>query len=394
MPLRAAILILHRYAGLMMAAFLFVASITGSLIAFSEELDVWLNPDLHRTNNVGKPLAIEELIAIVERHEPQGKVWRVILPRAPGQTAVLEIRPRKSAEGRPAQLDNDEFYVDPVTGAILGQRLWDVFRLDRRHFVPFLYRLHDRLHLPGRWGRWLLGGIALVWVVDCFAGFYLTLPRRRAFSARWRRAWLIVTRGGSYRFTFDLHRAGGLWLWIVLLMFAVSSVSLNLRNELFRPAVSAVLPVTANIFDQRERGTNPPEPRLSFSAVAARANAEAVRLGWPTRAETVAYIAGYDVFAVRFRVQETFRDEWRWVHLDGQDGRFLEGEWLGRGKSGDIFVEVQFPLHSGRLLGLPGRILIAIAGLSVAALSVTGVLIWWKKRRNRARHKRQVCRQR
>jgi uncharacterized iron-regulated membrane protein len=102
----------------------------------------------------------------------------------------------------------------------------------------------------------------------------------------------------------------------------------------------------------------------------------------------------YDLFAVRFRIQDVLRDEWHWIHLDGQDGRFLESEWLGRGRSGDMFTEVQFPLHSGRLLGLPGRILIAIAGLSVAALSVTGVLIWWKKRSRHARHKRHDFRQR
>ncbi len=37
--------------------------------------------------------------------------------------------------------------------------------------------------------------------------------------------------------------------------------------------------------------------------------------------------------------------------------------------------------HSGRILGLPGRILISLMGLVVAILSVTGVVIWARKRR-------------
>ncbi|MNN88395.1 hypothetical protein D3C81_2060750 [compost metagenome] len=51
---------------------------------------------------------------------------------------------------------------------------------------------------------------------------------------------------------------------------------------------------------------------------------------------------------------------------------------------------MQFPLHSGRILGLPGRILISIMGLLVAMLSVTGVVIWWKKRKARVRSEIQV----
>ena len=48
-------------------------------------------------------------------------------------------------------------------------------------------------------------------------------------------------------------------------------------------------------------------------------------------------------------------------------------------------MQAQFPLHSGRIVGLFGRILISIMGLVVAALSVTGVVIWWRKRRARVR---------
>ncbi len=56
---------------------------------------------------------------------------------------------------------------------------------------------------------------------------------------------------------------------------------------------------------------------------------------------------------------------------------------MGGGTAADIFVQLQFPLHSGRILGLPGRILMSFMGLLVAMLSVTGVVIWWKKRKAR-----------
>lgn len=380
MKARAILVILHRYAGLAMALFLFVAGVTGCLLAFPEELDAWLNPELFRTGNEAPPLDIDTLVATIERQDPRIKVQRVNLSPGPGHSALIEIVPRGDADP-----GYDELFVDPATGAILGKRPWGALRIDRAHFVPFLYRLHDRLHLPGRWGVWLMGGIAILWTVDCFVGFYLTLPRRRAFFVKWRRAWLVVLQSGAYRLNFDLHRAGGLWLWIVLLALAISSVSLNLRWDLFQPAVSLISPVTPNIFDRREPGDGPRESRLTFSQALKRGEEEAARLGWNGRTISVRYIADYDIITVQFRFTGAFRDEWRWVHLDGQDGRFLEGEWLGQGTGGDIFTQAQFPIHSGRLLGLPGRILIAVAGIATALLSVTGIVIWWKKRRGRSR---------
>ena len=147
-------------------------------------------------------------------------------------------------------MDYNQVFLDPSTGAEVGRREWGKPALTRENFIPFLYMLHYSLHLPAmggvdRWGIWLMGGIALIWTVDCFVRFYLTLPGRRArrstsaagFSPdasaaangvtrrvddvdtpgawwrRWRAAWRVKWSGSARRINFDLHRAAGLWLW-------------------------------------------------------------------------------------------------------------------------------------------------------------------------------------
>jgi uncharacterized iron-regulated membrane protein len=110
------------------------------------------------------------------------------------------------------------------------------------NLMQFIYRLHWGLALD-KTGIWILGIAALLWTIDCFTSFYLTLPSRarrgghgvaaprgpaRSFWARWKPAWLVKTNASTYRLNFDLHRAGGLWLWGVLLVFAWSSVYMNL----------------------------------------------------------------------------------------------------------------------------------------------------------------------
>ena len=72
------------------------------------------------------------------------------------------------------------------------------------------------------------------------------------------------------------------------------------------------------------------------------------------------------------------------LYLDANTGAVLSENQPWKGTVADVFVQLQFPLHSGRILGMPGRIMMSLMGLLVAMLSVTGIVIWAKKRRARS----------
>lgn len=264
---------------------------------------------------------------------------------------------------------------------------------------------------------WLLGGIAMIWTVDCFVGFYLTLPARRRLAAaraaddiaadapvsaerslwqRWAPAWKVRWKGGSTRLNFDLHRAFSLWTWVLLFTVAFTAFSLNLYDEIFEPAMSLVSDVTPSAFDQREpRDEHEPiTPAIDYAPVLDKARAEARARGWEEPAGDMAYYRSYGIYGVSFYLPEDGHGAGgvghRALYLDGQDGRILGDFQPWKGTVADLFLQAQFPLHSGRILGLPGRILISVMGLVVATLSVTGVVIWWRKRRQRVTRKRSV----
>jgi uncharacterized iron-regulated membrane protein len=69
-----------------------------------------------------------------------------------------------------------------------------------------------------------------------------------------------------------------------------------------------------------------------------------------------------------------------WLYVSATNGRVVARDVMGEGTPGDTFLQSQFSLHSGHILGLPGRVLISLAGLLVALLSATGVYVWWRKR--------------
>ena len=110
--MRAALVRLHRWFGLALAAFLIVAGLTGSVIAFQRELDAALNPHLFTRVSGGPPLTFDELAGRVEGQLPGAKVGAIQPPAGFVRSALVRV---DAAEGH-APLAFDEVYADPATG--------------------------------------------------------------------------------------------------------------------------------------------------------------------------------------------------------------------------------------------------------------------------------------
>lgn len=377
---------IHRYVGLVIAGFLIVAGLTGSIIVFHDELDRALNPALYLARDGGR-LAPSALAAAVERIDPDIRVAFVEVNSEPGLSAILFVEPRAGAE-----VAYNQVFADPTTGEMLGRRQYGACCFQRETIIPFLYNFHRRLAMPDHWGDWLMGGVAVLWTLDCFVALVLTFPLTRPFFARWAPAWRIKTTASPYRKTFDLHRASGLWLWLVMLLIALSSVYLNLGTEVFRPIVALFSPLTPTPYDSTGTpAASDDGRRLSFDEVLVKASAYGIARSWPNRVRGI-----YDDREAGFYVIDfgTGRESGLgppWIFMDARTGAVLATVSPGEGTAGDVIVQTQFPIHSGRILGLPGRILVSITGVVVAALSVTGVIIWHRKwtargRRHRLHH--------
>ncbi len=404
--MRAALVILHRWFGLFIAGFLIIAGLTGAVISWDHELDEWLNPALFKSNSNGEPLPVLAMVERVEQANPNARVSFFSLHQEQGHNAEIWVDARVDPQtGRRHELGYDHLYVDPVSGEIQGRRLWGKVSLAPEHLMSFLYKLHFTLHLPewrgiNSWGVWLMGAAALVWLIDTFIAFALTLPRRRkrhgaprkagkGWWPRWAHSWRIRRQTTAYKLNFDLHRAVGLWVWVVLLTLAFTSFSLNLYREVFYPVMSLVSETTPGPFETRKPSPlhEPVEPTISWSELFAQARNDAATRNWPEPLGDVFYSDNFAVFGARFYFpgddHASGGMKIKSLYYDGRTGDFIGQQVPWQGTAADVFNQLQFPLHSGRILGLPGRILMSVMGLLVAMLSMTGLVIWWKKRRAR-----------
>jgi len=403
MRLRAAITWLHRWIGLVAAGFLLVAGLSGALLAWYEELDAWFAPGLLTVPRASSqqvpqqvPLDPVVLRERVQAAYPDRWVNHLPLSQPPGRAAVFYVVPRPGAAAdAPAML---QVQVNPFTGDVLGDRVTGEARWGAKHVMPFVYRLHHSLAL-GLFGTVTFGFVSVLWTIDCFLGFWLTLPARArearasapavaprpSWWRRWWPAWWVRWSAGGHKRVLDLHRAGGLWLWAMLFVFAWSSVAFNLTpayDAVMRPWLS--FQPTARAVPAR--AAPQPTPGMDWAraidtgrelmAQQARANGFQVE-----REDLLFYDARKALFSYYVRSSRDVRERVgrTLVAFDANTGE-LRTVWLPTGAaSGDTVTSWIGGLHMAALWGWPFQAFVMLAGLGVALLSVTGVLIWKKK---------------
>ena len=383
---------LHRWFGLAAAVFLFIASATGAVISWDHELDEWLNPHLYQARSSGRPLPALELAARIEAADPRVRVTFMPLAVEPGHTFTASVAPRVDpSTGKLFEPGYNQVALDPATGAVQGQREWGKVSLTRENLLPFLYKLHYTMHIPEGWGielgMWFMGLIGIAWVIDTLIALWISFP---SWSA-WRRSFAFRWKAGGHRLTFDLHRSGGMWVYLLVLMLAITSVSMNLNREVMRPLVSLFSELSPSPFASRTPAAldKPIEPQVSAPSVIALAQAEAARRGWQAPAGGLFLSPEFGVWGVGFYEAENSHGDGGlgnpWLYFDSRSGAPAGDTVPGTGSAGDIFMQSMFPLHSGRIIGVAGRALMSVMGVAVATLCVTGVLIWARKRRARVR---------
>ncbi|PNO75433.1 PepSY-associated TM helix domain-containing protein [Burkholderia cenocepacia] len=139
---------LHRWFGLAIALFLFVAGLTGALIAWDHELDAALNPDFYIARSGAAPLAPLELAARIEAADPRVQVTYLPLAVEPGHTLQAGVMPRTdpatgqrmhSVSARSPSIRHRCGAGPPRMGRAVARAL---------DLMPFIYRLHYSLFLP------------------------------------------------------------------------------------------------------------------------------------------------------------------------------------------------------------------------------------------------------
>jgi uncharacterized iron-regulated membrane protein len=415
MSARPVVIKLHRYIGLSLALFLIIIAGTGSIIAFYDDLERTFNARMRVVTPQGKGWSVRDALVIraqLEAQDPRSHVFSLQFPQKPDESLFSRVMPAiDPRSGEPYHIDYDEVFANPYTGERLGQRTIGETTLKPEGLFSFLYYLHYALIFPLGLGILLIGALGLVWAFESITGFYLTLPpkvkqaksgvRPRPFLRRWSTSWKVSRGPNSVRMILDLHRATGLWLWPLLLIFAITGFALNQGG----PYASFVSKFTDYAhFQERPPRAPLAQPLLDppvdwFKAAelgqryfAEQAETESFTLGKPAAIEYRRDLGMYfflmhtsrDLLDAQGNPTETDSPATAaTIAIDARDGRFLGLQLPTGQRAGNTVTNWLIALHVTAIGGRPWQIAVSAFGLTVVGISATGVLLWWRRRKSR-----------
>ena len=365
----------HLWLGLGLGLFLAVIGLTGSVLVFWHELDEAINPALYeaapRPGASAKPL--DELLASATQIAPAGwdSAW-LDAPKSSGNVSFGFYYPDASLPSEQAQ--SLTIAIDPYSGKEVGRRIfYHAWNPLQHSLAGFFFKLHYALFLGGIGGM-IVGELAVLFLVSALSGLILWWP----LTGKWRRVLTIKRKASTERFNHDLHQTAGFYSLIVLLVLLVSGIYFNLPDQ-FRWLVERFSPLTPEQ-STLEQPLPPPSAGVLANALADihKQIPEAAPAYYSFSPDTATpFSACFNgVQALKPYVLDT-----RCYQINRATGDIVAINDPAHGSAGDLFMQWQWPLHSGQAFGWTGRILVFITGLVCPLLFVTGVIRWLQKRR-------------
>ncbi|MCP8891520.1 PepSY domain-containing protein [Sphingomonas faeni] len=374
MTARRALFQLHWFLGITAGFVLALMGVTGAAMAFEDEIMAALSPGVVTLAlPVGaaageasdRRLSPDALVAAASYQRDGARVQDVTIERDPARAAAVHFMPEKG------QRRGDRSYIDPRTGVLLGKATGaGVFRT--------IQDLHRWLALPGAGngiGRQITGFSAIALIFFALSGLYLRWPRH---PLDWR-AWLVLDLRKTGRNLYRaLHAVIGGWMLAFYLLSALTGLwwSYGWYREGVRYALTG-----QSAPAERSKADTPTGPSLPIApAWASFLRSEGARY----ERVVVTLSTGDKPVTMRVLPQgarfDRMTDELR---FDAVTGALVKTDRYADRSTGETIATNVYPIHTGAFFGLPGRIALFLTSLTMPLFTVTGLLLYLARRRNK-----------
>lgn len=341
--------------GLIVGVFLTVLGITGSLLAFLPELEVAESPTTMMVEPATGWTSPDTVLATIARKYPTYRLFLLVLPLEPTMPYRVYVADRAG--------DIFRVTLNQYTGAVLG-----IFPEVKRP-TAWLGNLHTNLFL-GRWG-YIVGAVfSFTLVLSAVTGFYVHLKIIRTMFQK--------TRGtkGLRLFFSDWHRLIGLASLALTVVLAATAVYLSI-DRFSMPMHPQKLPPATR---EAERMLLPPVSIQTYLNRAADTFPD-------KQPEVVVFpLAPGGPIAVQTREHDRkFFRSFSQVLLDPTTASVMGSFDALHGGYRPKLNGTILALHIGDFGGFFVKLIYCIIGLTPGFLSISGFIMWQKRRRLLAR---------
>lgn len=359
----------HFYAGLFCMPFVLWLATTGTIYLWKPQIEAWLERPYDTLEPQGPRASADAQVKAALAAVPGATLHKYQLPQAPGEAARVIL-------GK----DGDEVrvYVDPYRLRVLRTEA------ESGRLMRVISDLHGKFR-AGNPGSYLVE-IAACWTVTMLlTGLYLWWPRRTRGLAG---VLYPRLRGGKRLFWRDIHAVAGIWV-AVLALFLIST---GLPwAKFWGSCLKDVRTVTGTLDgpqdwptgarpmlgDHAEHGGMTMHHAVALGGDLDRVVAAAYPLGIAPPVLLAPPSGGSDWTVTSDAANRPLRTR---ITVDGKTGAltsrrdFAERHWVDR------TVGYGIAAHEGALFGFANQLLGTLTALLLATLSVSGAVMWWRRR--------------
>jgi uncharacterized iron-regulated membrane protein len=378
----------HFYAGMFAAPFMIILAITGAIYLFKPMLEDYQQKPYQTVKAETTFLSVNEQISAIQKKYPSYKVTSYGPPESSTNSARIGVTQ-----------DFKSFstvFVNPYNGQVLGE-------YKPSAFMDMIRKIHGTLMIGGDGGT----GNTLVELAACWGfilivtGLYLWFPRenKSLFGT-------LIPRFKSGKRTFwrDLHSVPAFWVSIIVGVIILSGLPWSgfWGAKILQPIETQThsgVPKGTFPWDPKPQSTlvtkdiapnnstpwaveKVPVPQSSANATQKLSVEQVIEIAKKENVPSgynINFPQGptgvYSVFAFPPKPTEQVT-----LHIDQYSGNLISNiRYADYGIIGKI-VSTGVALHEGHYFGTFNLILCLIGCLVVILMSVTGYIMWWKRR--------------
>lgn len=360
---------IHLWLGLASGIVVFIVSVTGCLYAFKTEIENASQPYRFVHAEETAFMKPSELLAIAKKELPGKLVHAVQYGQKEDAAQVVFY------SSEPAYYYS--VFINPYHGNILK-----VKDLRSGDFFAFVLDGHFRLWMPNEIGQPIVASATLIFVIMLITGIILWWPKNK--SAAKQRFWFRWKKNLKWkRKNYDLHNILGFYASWIVLIFALTGLIWGFQwfagsvywlasggdSYTYKEAVSDTTVVKIVNLENADK--------LFVQLHAEYPEAKLIEVHIPEHAHSPINVA----------INPETGTFWKtdFINYDQHSLREIEGDktWgrIHKAKLEAYIFRMNYDIHIGAILGLPGKILAFFASLISASLPITGFYIWWGRRK-------------
>ncbi len=344
---------LHSVAGLVSGFFILLMSLSGAALVFHDELDAVQLPAIGVNQN--EILSVDRVYKSIQNHYPHAQISHCVMPDNSSKPFSFFIYDSSFKNGTEVM----EVFLHPQSTEVLKIRGGS--NDARNNFMSWVSKFHNSFHL-GKTGEWLLGFFALVFLLSIITGLILF---RKNIPA------VLLFKKAVYKRN-NLHQLIGVYALLFNLMISVTGFWMQryvFKKEFYNSANYTRVLKTS--------------PALPFNFDSAYAS---IQMQYPDFTGSVIYFAQGNkgktaLYGSRtansFIHSKKFADV---IFLDSA-GSISKTRFINEISADDRYDIINSQLHMGRFGGVGIKIIYFVFGLTSALLSITGFLLWWRRRK-------------